>query len=201
MSDDSSVAFRLAQRHQGASVVQNVYKIFLGGGGDDWISHIVENYGDEYRLLNPEYHCKYFSWTESLDSGVFVRELPEGAQVTIVGHSYGGDAACFALTTRPVNVLITVDPVSYLRLPWTFIRSMAAIWLNVRSEPSWSNFSKDDVIATGGHRYPRPPSPGQAGAPNHSIIADVTHSDFRQMMRITSNGVSGSSLLGGKRVA
>lgn len=179
----------------------DVHKIFIGGGGDDWISEIVKNYYQRYRRLNPEYQCSYFSWTDGRDAGEFVRTLPTGAHVTIVGHSYGGDAACFALTTRPVNVLITIDPVSYIRVPWTFIRQMAAMWLNVRSEPSWKNFTKDDVIATIGHRYPRPPDPGQAGGPNYAIVADVTHSQFENMMRITSDGVSGALLLGGKRVS
>lgn len=179
----------------------DTYKIFFGGGGDDWISHLVESYYDAYRKLNPQYHCSYYSWTDKSNAATLISKLPYEAHVTAVGHSYGGDAACFALTTRPISVLITIDPVSYLRLPWTYLRSMAAIWLNVRSEPSWSNFTKDDVIATIGHRYPRPPRPGQPGAPNHSIIADVTHSRFDEMMRITSNGVSGASLLGGKRVA
>lgn len=177
-----------------------VHKVFIGGGGDDWISHIVKGYFRRYQHRNPEYVCIYFSWTDG-DLDAFVRELPTAASVTLVGHSYGGDAACFALTTRPIDVLITIDPVSYLRNPWTFIRSMAAVWLNVRSEPSWKNSSFDDVIATVGHRYPRPPAPGQPGAPNYSIIADKTHGDFPGMMRLPSNGVSGASLLGGKPIA
>lgn len=181
--------------------MQNAYKIFLGGGGDDWFSHLVKGYFNKYRKLNPEYLCSYFSWTDSGSAAGLVRQIPSGAHITVVGHSYGGDAACFALTTRPINVLITIDPVSYLRLPWIFVRSMAAIWLNVRSEPSWSRFTRDDVIATIGHRYPLPPPRGQPGAPDYSVIADVTHGGFEEMMRITSDGVSGSSLLGGKRVA
>lgn len=181
--------------------MKKIYKLFVGGGGDDWISHIVETYWDAYRNLNPDFDCSYFSWTNKLELNPFIRNMPDDAHVTIVGHSYGGDAACFALTTRPINVLITIDPVSYLRVPSTFIRSMTKIWLNVRSEPSWSNFTKDDVIAAIGRRYPRPAAPGTAGAPDYSIIADLTHSDFRGMMRSTANGVSGASLLGGKRVS
>lgn len=185
----------------GLSLMQNVYKIFIGGGGDDWISHIVESYYEAYLQLNPQYHCQYFSWTDNIAAPEYVRKIPDDAHVTIVGHSYGGDLAFHSLTTRPINVLITIDPVSYIRLPWSFVRSMTSIWLNVRSEPSWKNFTRDDIIATIGHRYPRPPSPGQPNAPNYSIIADMTHSHFSQMMRIPVRGVSGVSLLGGRHVS
>ena len=128
-----------------------------------------------------------------------MRSLSQDANITLVSHSYGGEAACFALTTRPVNLLITIDPVSYLRLPWTFNRSMTSMWLNVRSEPSWARATKDDLIASVGHRYPRPPNSGQPGGPNYSFAVDVTHSAFETMMNASSRGVSGASLLGGRR--
>lgn len=185
--------------------MKNIYKIFIGGGGDDWISAIVKDYYNEYKDLNPDYHCSYFSWTQNglfgQGPGELVRDIPYKAHITIVGHSYGGDAACFALTTRPIDVLITIDPVSYLRVPWSFIRSMTKTWLNVRSEPTWAKSTKDDLIATIGHRYPRPPAPGQASAPNYSLIANESHGRFREMMRLSNKGVSGSSLLGGNRVS
>lgn len=180
--------------------MSNICKIFIGGGGDDWISGIVKGYYLRYQKKNQAVDCRYFSWTDSSGAAALVRQLPRDAHVTIVGHSYGGDAACFALTTRPIDVLITIDPVSYLRLPWTFIRSMTPMWLNVRSEPSWAHVTKDDVIATIGHRYPRPPNPGQPGGPNYSYVADATHSAFEAMMNASSHGVSGASLLGGDRV-
>lgn len=189
-----------SNRRSRVAEVRPVYKVFIGGGGDDWISGIVKSYCTEYIAANPSYHCKYFSWTDGGGAAEYVRRLPAASHITVVGHSYGGDAACFALTTRPIDVLITIDPVSYLRLPWTFIRSMAKVWLNVRSEPSWSHFTKDDVIASVGHRYPRPPAPGQPGAPNYSFVSDATHSAFRSMMHGSVNGVSGTSLLGGNHV-
>jgi len=39
----------------------DIRKIFIGGGGDDWVSHIVEDYAAAYAKLNPLYDCRYFS--------------------------------------------------------------------------------------------------------------------------------------------
>lgn len=75
----------------------SVHKIFIGGGGDDWISHIVENYEAQYRGLNPTYRCSYFSWTDEGGIRQALRSLPRGANVTVIGHSYGADAAFSAI--------------------------------------------------------------------------------------------------------
>ena len=39
----------------------SIHKIFIGGGGDDWISNIVENYGEKYKKQNPNFQCETFS--------------------------------------------------------------------------------------------------------------------------------------------
>lgn len=178
------------------------HKIFIGGGGDDWISNIVKNYKGQYELLNPTFKCRYHSWTDPAGLRKSIDAAVRGDHVTVVGHSYGGDTA-FAHTVptgRTVDVLISIDPVAMAQMAWTRVRSCAPMWLNVRAEPSPRRRGPDDVIADIGGRYPRPPEPGKAGAPNYSIVVDATHGDFRTMMRATSNGVSGRSLLGGNSV-
>lgn len=180
-----------------------IYKIFIGGGGDDWFTHIVEDYAAEYAPKNPAYACSYYSWTAEAAVCRLVKGLSGEAHVTIVGHSYGGDAAFSAANCgRRAEVLISIDPVGRLRSSWASIRSGARIWLNVRAEPSRGHQTTDDAIAAIGGKYPRPPNPGQASAPDYSLIVDATHGAFRTMMRAASRqGVSGTPLLGGARVS
>lgn len=179
----------------------STHKVFIGGGGDDWISHIVKDYVAEYTRRNPELAVHYYSWTEQTLFGDLIRYLPQDAHVTLVGHSYGGDAAFSIVTSnRPVQVLITIDPVGRIRPSWPSIRARAQTWLNVRAEPDDKHRSFDDTIAAIGGKYPRPPERGQPGAPDYAMIANATHGAFRTMMRQSFAGVSGASLLGGNRV-
>ncbi len=178
-----------------------IWKIFVGGGGDDWFSHIVETYHADYARMNPDFACRYFSWTE----GDAIRKLlngeAKGGHVALVGHSYGGDTAFWVLKDTPnVDLLVSIDPVGRFQRSWTAIRADAAVWLNVRAEPSSANRSFDDTIAWAGRKYSRPPAKGQSGAPNHGIVANRTHGDFRGMMRDAVDGVSGQTLLGGHSV-
>ena len=179
-----------------------VHKIFVGGGGDDWFSNIVENYEADYSKLNPDYTCRYFSWTSQGAVTDLIRDLPREAHVTVVGHSYGADAAFSAVTaSRAVDVLVSIDPVGRIGPSWASIRSAARIWLNARAEPSRERRRVDDGVAFIGGKYPRPPAPGEAGAPDHSLIVDINHGSFRVMMRAAGRGsVSGAALLGGVRV-
>ncbi|MBD8545806.1 alpha/beta hydrolase [Sphingomonas sp. CFBP 8760] len=178
-----------------------IWKIFVGGGGDDWFSHIVETYHAEYAKMNPDFSCRCFSWTEGDAIRALLNGEAKGGNVTLVGHSYGGDTAFWVLKDTPnVDLLVSIDPVGRFQRSWTAIRADAGLWLNVRAEPSSDNRSFDDTIAWAGRKYPRPPAIGQPNAPNHSLIANRTHGDFRGMMRDTVGGVSGRTLLGGHHV-
>lgn len=178
------------------------HKIFIGGGGDDWISHIVKDYAAEYAKRNPSFTCRYFSWTQEGDVGELLKTIKNDVNVTVIGHSYGADAAFGAVSGgRRVNALISIDPVGRGRPSWAAIRAGAAIWLNVRAEPSAGRRTRDDTIAAIGGKYPRPLEPGKAGAPNFALIADATHGNFRAMMHLSGAGPSGASILGGNRVS
>ena len=178
-----------------------IWKIFIGGGGDGWFSHIVENYQAEYAAQNPGFNVRYFSWTDDLQAGVQIGGAPADAHVTVVGHSYGGDAAFKAVRFRSrVDVLISIDPVGHLRVPWGMIRPHCLQWLNARAEPDDKHHSTDDVIAWIGGKYPPPPARGQPDAPDYAVTVNATHGDFRTMMRASDRGVSGKLLLGGRSV-
>jgi pimeloyl-ACP methyl ester carboxylesterase len=183
---------------------KSVFKIFIGGGGDDWFSHIVEGYSSEYAALNPDLDVKYFSWTQGVDiSNHLLYSIPQLAHITIVGHSYGADTAFSVLrNTRTVDLLVSIDPVGRFKVPWPTTRGATRKWLNTRAEPTATNKTTDDTIAAIGGKYPRPPALGAAGAPDFSHIVDATHGAFRVMMRFYSDGSpSGKTLLGGTNVA
>jgi len=178
-----------------------IWKIFVGGGGDDWFSHIVKTYHAEYAKMNPGLACRYFSWTEGDAIRALLNGEAKGGHVALVGHSYGGDTAFWVLRDVPnVDLLVSIDPVGRFQRDWASIRADAAQWLNVRAEPGSANRSFDDPIAWAGRKYSRPPAAGQPNAPNYNIVADRTHGDFRGMMRDAAGGVSGRTLLGGHHV-
>lgn len=180
-----------------------VHKVFIGGGGDDWFSHIVENYEAAYRSANPAVRCSYYSWTQTDEVQWALNLAPDTADLTVVGHSYGADCAFGAVARCPrrVNTLISIDPVGRLRPAWVSIRARCVRWLNVRAEPSTGRRTTDDTIAWIGGKYPRPPARGEPGAPDYGLVADATHGDFRSMMRQAgAGGMSGRQLLGGNYV-
>lgn len=175
-----------------------VVKLFIGGLGDAWFSRIIARYAADYAALNPGCECSYHSWYALRAVRARLAALPADAHVTLVGHSYGADTALHAARARAVDVLIGIDPVGRLRPAWATVRPHARLWLNIRAEPSSANRTTDDTIAAIGGKHPRPPAPGQPGAPDHAHTADVTHGAFRTMMR--AGTPSGQTLLGGRAV-
>ena len=99
-----------------------------------------------------------------------------------------------------MDVLISIDPVAHLRIPWGMIRPHCRQWLYVRAQPDDKHRTSDEVIAAIGGKYPPPPAPGQPNAPDYVLTANATHGDFYGMMHATSRGVSGAMLLGGRSV-
>lgn len=97
----------------------------------------------------------------------YIGSAADDAHVTVVGHSWGGDAAFKALQfRRRVNVLISIDPVARMPIPWGMIRPHCLQWLNVRAQPDIKHLDISDAIAWIGAKYPSPPSPGQPNAPD-----------------------------------
>jgi hypothetical protein len=99
---------------------QPVYDIYVGGLGDESIGHAVLNFAQE-QSERREHSVAYFPFDANASPDTagtalarYIDTLPADAQVNLIGHSYGGDTAAkaVALTTHPVNLLITIDPVS-----------------------------------------------------------------------------------------
>ena len=176
--------------------------LFIGGFGDNWFSGIVESYATRYRQANPEITCRYYTWSESVVIRDYLKALPAGTSTSVVGHSWGGDTAFNAVqSVAKVDLLISIDPVAWLKADWTAIRSHCKIWLNVRAEPGAERRDLSDRIASIGTKYDRPPGIGRGGAPDYAYAVNATHGEFYRMMRAAPpGGVNAQMLLGGHSV-
>jgi pimeloyl-ACP methyl ester carboxylesterase len=160
----------------------------------------VRSYAAAHARARPDHCCHYHPWTDARGIARLLAALAPDNHVTLVGHSYGAETAfkVVARTARPVDCLISIDPVGRRRPSWAAIRAGARVWLNVRAEPSPDRRSFDDTIGWAGGKYPRPPGPDHAAAPDHAILADATHGAFRAMMIAEKGGTSGEALLAGR---
>ena len=115
---------------------------------------------------------------------------PAGTRIVLVGHSWGGDtaaqaAAALAAQGRPVDTLVTVDPVGR-GLSEGFMRRVRAgsrEWINIRATGGgW--FDQSNIIAALGGPYGAMP---QRFATQY-LEAPVAHAEFRDMLRAARNG-------------
>jgi pimeloyl-ACP methyl ester carboxylesterase len=145
--------------------------IYVGGGGDDWFTHQVENYsaarGDQY-----------YSWTQGSSVVAAIREAAgRGEPVNVIGHSFGAAASMSAVAAAGVNVntLITVDPVGGV------LRSFNGInvgnWVNVTANPD--DWDRSDYIAWIGGKT----SSRITDAADEQVTSKQHHGAFSTMMR------------------
>jgi RHS repeat-associated protein len=144
--------------------------IYIGGGGDDWFTHQVENYSNGRGV--------YYSWT---NSGGILNEINRAYRnhepINVMAHSYGGAAALNAISRAgvPINLLITIDPVGGVIRPRD-LRSNVANWVNVTANPS--SWDRSDYIAWIGGKVPD----SITGAADENISSPSHHGAFRSMM-------------------
>jgi len=81
--------------------------------------------------------------------------LPDGAPVTLIGHSWGGDTAAQVALNLPkrITTLITVDPVGKLT-PWLHaydsIANSVGTWIDVAAQPAEERTPGDKLADFGG---------------------------------------------------
>ncbi len=119
---------------------------------------------------------------------------PPETRIVLVGHSWGGDtaaqvAAALGRQGRPVDTLITVDPVgrglseSFYRR----VRTGSREWVNIRAHGADSRNPSDDVAWLGG-AY----GDGPRGHATRHIEAPRNHGNFNDLLRFADPaGVSG----------
>ena len=168
-----------------------VVNIFIGGFFDATYK-TVKSYFDNHKsdFSNPI----YFSYDARREIRQYIAGLPTNTVINLIGHSYGGDTAAIMAVRcgKPINLLITIDPVS-----WVGINSIFG--------PSYSTLTAHaakwiDVNATGGGIFEGGNLPaGVGGAWNTGPSKSATiyyevpkvHADFEGMME--ADGPTGRS--------
>jgi pimeloyl-ACP methyl ester carboxylesterase len=166
--------------------------ILIGGAGDgDKIGDdgIVSAYAKPFSEQNPNLDVRYFPHDQGQQVQDYVKSLPPGTDVSIVGHSWGGDTAAqvtqsLGAQNIPVNTLVTIDPVGH---GWNdgFMSNVAtntANWVNVQADPSSPDFS--DAVAFWGNRVGTDAKP----CVDNFIVSPNNHEDFGTMMDTTPPG-------------
>jgi RHS repeat-associated protein len=145
--------------------------IYVGGGGDDWLTHQVENYAAAR-------NDQYYSWTQGSSIVAAIRDAAgRGEPVNVVGHSFGGAAAMSAVGQAGVKVdtLITIDPVGGV-LP-SFNALNVDKWVNVTADPD--DWDRSDYIAWIGGKTPT----RITDRADEQVTSKQHHGAFPTMMR------------------
>jgi pimeloyl-ACP methyl ester carboxylesterase len=176
--------------------------IFVGGAADK-MTGLVRNYEDEFRGSANRGHRRsaYFSNTAMDEIMARITAEPQETRIVLVGHSWGGDtaaqvAAALGQQGRPVDTLITVDPVGrgvsegFLGR----VRAGSREWVNIRAHGAAVRDTSDSIAALGGRYGDRP-----RGHATRHIEAPVSHDNFGQLLRFPdSAGASGYSRMLGQ---
>ena len=174
------------QPPQAAQAPKQGTVVFIGGFGDgDKIGDdgIVSAYAKPFHDQNPNVDVQYFPWDQGKQIQDYVKSLPAGTDVSIVGHSYGGDTAAEVTQSLgqqniPVGKLITIDPVGH---GWNdgFMSNVAKNtdrWVNVQADPpSWN---RSDWVAHIGSQVGTDVKPYV----DDFIVSPSHHEDFGAMM-------------------
>ena len=158
--------------------------IFIGGGADQK-SRIVDRYREDafntaHNWLSPP----TFAWDDARGVEAFIRGLPLGTRVRLVGHSYGGDtaaqvAARLGQAGRPVDMLVTIDPVGRGTSEAFFerVRDGARLWINVNATGGGS-LDRSNMIAGFGGSWEFAPM----GYAHEFLTAPVSHANLGGLM-------------------
>lgn len=160
--------------------------IFIGGFFDSFL-RIVKNYAKEYRINNSGHLVKYFSWTDKEEIINYINSIPSSEPINLIGHSFGGHTAAqvAAGTVRPIDLLVTVDPVGR-RDVGNFTQNVNK-WVNVTATPTKGNLS--DFSAWLGGKGGRLP----VEKATTNITVDVHHEQFAFMFNATPAGGHGAA--------
>jgi pimeloyl-ACP methyl ester carboxylesterase len=169
--------------------------VFVGGAGDQ-DSAIVYGEYERFKFARPDIPSRYFSHDENRAISNYIKTLPDGAPVTLIGHSWGGDTAAQVALNLPKRItrLITVDPVGTFT-PWLHsydaIAKSVGKWTNINAQPGEERTAGDRVAGFGG-RW----GTGPAGAAHNFVTLNGHHDDFSRMLNQLN---SYQTLINGKR--
>ena len=167
--------------------------IFIGGARDS----VGERVKRSDSMRNNTYGDNYYAeWGETEEDAVIelIKHVPEGWEINVIGHSYGGDSAFIVAerTTRKINNLITIDPVSRFNYrEYDKVSANTNHWINVNAigKPGTESYDRQRLgrggLAAGfGGAWNDDPD----GKADIHIRAPLNHSAFEQMMNYAELG-------------
>jgi pimeloyl-ACP methyl ester carboxylesterase len=148
--------------------------IFIEGATAPFITPPVASYFSTYHSVQPD--SAYFTFNQNSEIASFINSQPASEPINIVGHSYGANTAAqvAGVVNRPVDLLITIDPVGYSSAG-NFVANVSN-WINVTAAPNSTNFS--DIIASVGGKGGNLP----VNEATSTYSLNTNHANFSTMM-------------------
>lgn len=168
--------------------------VFVGGLYDSRSQQVGRVFNRTEGQQPSGMQVRYASHDQEGDILAAIRAAPTGTRIVLVGHSWGGDTVATIASRlgeqgRPVDMLVTIDPVGH-GLSEDFMRRVRAgaqEWINVNAAGG-SASETSNLIAEAGRKYGRLP---EAFASQY-IDAPYTHAQFGPMIDLRLPGASGT---------
>ncbi len=165
--------------------------VFVGGALDAR-SAIVSRFRDEFGGQIPNGRSIYVPHDGRLEILRQIGDVPYGTRIVLIGHSWGGDTAARVAAElgqrgRPVDLLVTVDPVGSAGkatdnpMRADFLRSVsdgAREWINVEAVGGGS-FERSNMLAAVGGPY----GDGPREFATRHVQANIRHGEFGGLLR------------------
>ncbi|MFC7475360.1 thioesterase domain-containing protein [Dankookia sp. GCM10030260] len=170
----------------GADVLSRPLLILIGGAGDGTlrkVGQVVDWLRARPDAARREVHY-FFHWQKGAVLGL-IGTQPPGRPIRLIGHSWGGNcaarvAAALGQQGRPVDLLVTIDPVTRGIGPAFLaqVKAGARRWINVRAGGA-AGFDYSDLVAAIGGPYGDAP---RDHADQHLVVPHP-HAAFAAMMQ------------------
>jgi hypothetical protein len=160
--------------------------ILIGGAGDGTlrkVGQVVDWLRARPDAASREVHY-VFHWQKGAVLALIATQ-PVGRSIRLIGHSWGGNAAAriaaaLGLRGRPVDLLVTIDPVTRGIGPGFLgqVKAGARRWINVRAGGA-AGFDYSDLVAAIGGPYGDAP---RDHADQHLVLPHP-HAAFAAMLQ------------------
>lgn len=127
---------------------------------------------------------KLFYWTDQQAVIDYINTLPADEPIVLIGHSYGGDTAWNVADsiTRNIDLLVTLDPVSWLSNIIGSKPGKVRKWINVYADQD--GYSWNDFIADLGGQW------GIEDSADVNITGNADHNDPSSMLKLKIPGTN-----------